>query len=153
MKQYINTCIEIEKTVGRIYRRLSETSDFGSEVRQVFLALANDEDDHAQQLDFSLRLPTGTIMPNQDMSLDQAKALLSKAEKLCREVSIKALSVAQAIDLGIALEGDFCHIHLNNSVKFQDKNMQKMFSSMAKSEENHKRQLVEFKSTLERANS
>ena len=149
MRQYIKTCSEIEKTVAQIYQELSESEHFGGDVRRMFHTLANDENDHAMQLDFALRLPTVTIALEQNMLHQQAAGLLTRAKNSLQKVTQKALSVAEAVALGIGLEENFCGIHLNNSVNFQDESMKKMFSAMARDEKIHKNQLLEFRAALE----
>jgi len=152
MRRFINICAEIEKTVGHIYQLLSATPYFEPKIRQMFLTLANDEHDHAQQLDFSLRMPTDIYEDEQLLSMEQAQNLLRKVEKSLKEISGQSLSLIDAVDLGIELEGDFCRIHLNNAVNFKDKNLKKMFSAMARSEELHKQQLLELKTKLDGLN-
>ena len=148
MRQYINTCARIEKTIARIYRILHESDHLEVKARQVFFSLANDEDDHAHQLEFALRLPNGSLSLENENTQHQAEALLKRAEEALQRVSGTALSIVQAVDLGLELENDFCSIHLSNSMKFKDESIRKMFSAMAKSEEAHKRKLLELKASF-----
>jgi len=145
MRQYLQTCAQIEKKAAEIYRLLSESAHYSLEVRQIFQSLANDEEDHAHQLDFALRFPTGTATAKKDLWLGQATVLLHRVEELQHQVDTAALPLAQAAELAAELEGEFCRIHLENSVRFQDERMRAMFAAMARSEESHLRKLAALK--------
>jgi rubrerythrin len=137
MKKHLNICIEIEETVGEIYRLMAKSQLLSSEVRKVLLELANDEAEHANQLKFALRFPEGSVLNSAPEMLQQAEKMLLKAKDALAKIEKLEMNDRQALNIGIELEKHFCQAHIATSFNFKDESYRSMFAAMAKEDERH----------------
>ncbi|SHJ08335.1 Rubrerythrin [Malonomonas rubra DSM 5091] len=145
MRKHLNICIQIEKTVAQIYRKMAESSKLSPAVRTGLLELAQEEDDHASQLQFALRFPDGSIVDSLPGMLQEAERLLQLAQKALQHVEQNVVSDQQAVNIGVELEKKFCQAHIGNSFQFKEEHLKSMFSAMAKDDERHCKKLEELK--------
>ncbi len=148
MKKQLYICIEIEETVGKIYRHMTTSPHLTAEIRTALQELAEDEDDHANQLRFALRFPEGSVVKNPSKTLEEAGKILAKAKDAFDRIQNIEVDDRQALNIGIELEKHFQQVHIANSFEFQEENYRKMFAAMAKEDERHCKQLEELHQKL-----
>ena len=151
MKRHLNICIRIEETIGKIYQKLAESNLVSDQVRKVLSELAEEEDDHADQLRFALRFPEDTVVKSLPDMLAQAQRLLEHAEKILLKIGQNQADDQRAVAIGIELEKKFCQAHIAQSFQFTDKSLERMFAAMAKADENHCQRLLDLKKSLSQA--
>ncbi len=135
--------MEIEETVAKIYRQLAKSPRLPAELKRILHALADEEDDHAMQLRFAKRFPTGTAVVEKETNLAPVNELLARAKAMLTMAQQKECDVAQALDMGIELEQDFCQAHIANSVEFANEKLKQMFAALAKDDKAHTQKLLD----------
>jgi len=145
VRKYLLLCIEIEETVARIYRQLSQSKNLPGGLQSVLQNLADDEDTHASQLRFALRFPAGTTFTEKAFEYAPVLALLDRAKDLFDKTCREDFDAAQAIAIGIELEEDFCQAHIGNSMEFKDESLKKMFAALAHDDKAHCQKLFDAK--------
>lgn len=145
MKKYLLLCIEIEETAAKTYRQLSESTNLPTNLKVVMQVLADDEDQHAMQLRFALRLPAGSIVLDKKFDRAPVESLLARAKALLERTRQKDFDAKLAIEMGIELEQDFCQAHIGNCMEFHDQSMKKMFAALAQDDKAHMQKLLDAK--------
>lgn len=148
MKRHLNICINIEETVAKIYRNLIQSPRLTTVVKETLLELADDEDDHANQLRFALRFPEASMIASRVETRQQAEALLQESKNILEKTLKIEIDDQQAISIGIELEKRFCEVHIANSFEFKEEKFKAMFAAMAKEDERHCRKLLELKKSI-----
>ena len=143
MKRHMNICIKVEETVGKIYRQMATSANLSLAVKQTLQEMANDEDDHASQLQLAVRLPENMAVTSSAAMLQQAEQLLAQAEHILRKVSQTEVTDQQAIKFGIKLEENFCQAHIACSFEFTDDRFRSMFAAMARADKEHCQRLFD----------
>ncbi len=144
MRQFFNTCIAIEKTIGTIYRHLAESVSCDSELRSIWQKMAKEEDQHALDLGFAARLPgDGNFQPKADIMAklvrmhDFAKQALERAQS-------GLLSPRSAVELSLQLENEFLAIHIASAVEFKNESIGRMFAAIVRGDEEHCRAIRDY---------
>ncbi len=151
MTKLLKTCAQIEDTVGKVYLAFLGIPGVGSELQEIWSAMARDEEDHARQIRFSLRLPQESVFTDApQIDEDQAEALLRRVEQVHELAGRGACSVQEAIRLTMELEQEFCKVHIAYALQFKDGSMREMFSALAASDSEH---TEKFKVFLQKAGS
>ena len=148
MKRHLNICSKIEETAGKIYRQLATSAKLSLAVKQTLEEMANDEDDHASQLQLALRLPENMAVTSSAAMLQQATQLLEQAEHILRTATETKVTDQQAIKIGIKLEENFCQAHIANSFEFTDDRFRSMFAAMARADAEHCQRLKDLQAGL-----
>ena len=137
MHQFFKICISIEKTIGTIYRQLSETVPCDRELQSIWLKMADEEDQHALDLSFAARLTA-------DDGFLPKPHIMTKVERMHQFVNqalVKAkageFTAKTAVDLSLKLENEFLAIHIYAAVDFKDESMRRMFAAMVRGDEEH----------------
>ena len=142
--QLMQICLEVEETLAKIYRRLAEHGPGDETLRQLWRQLAADEDQHAQQIRFLLRLPREGVVKGENLPLATATAMRDYAKKALKEITDKAISEATALQLARKLERDFGQVHATVAMEYQQEQTRSMFAALARADQNHERLLAAF---------
>ncbi len=144
MRQFFNTCINIEKTIGAIYRHFAEALDCDSSLQEIWLKMAKDEDQHALDLGFAARLAKNDgFLPKPH--------IMTKVERMNQYVT-ESLNRAKegyftqesAVELSLKLENEYLAIHITAAVDFENDSMRRMFAAMVRGDEEHCRAIREY---------
>lgn len=142
--QLLQVCLEVEETLAKIYRHFSENGPGASPLRKLWGQLAADEDEHALQIRFLLRLPSDGLVEGANLPLKTAVAMRDYAKKALREVREKSLSEKTALQLARKLEQDFSRVHATVALKYQQEKTRSMFIALAKADREHEGLLEEY---------
>jgi rubrerythrin len=137
MLKFLNTCAEIEETVGAIYRQLAGSLPEEHELRGIWLKMAGDEDGHAQQIRLASRLPAREVFKGVNVSLGKVETLLQSARGVQKELQGARLAIGEALKLSMGIEEGFRQVHVALAVEFIDESMRRMFQSLAGDDERH----------------
>ncbi len=148
MKKHLNICIEIEETVGKVYRQMRLSPRISDKTRRVLEQLANDEDDHASQLRFAQRFPETALLTSPPQADRRVQELLEQAEQIFKKISLIEVDDQQAISIGVELEKKFSQVHIANSFDFKEQNIKQMFAAMAKADDVHCQRLLDLQQQL-----
>ncbi len=148
MKKHLNICIQIEETVGRIYRKMATSERITPRVRQALQVLANDEDDHASQLRFAGRFPENSLVTSPPKADQRAQELLTQAKHILAKIDQIEVDDQQAISIGVELEKKFSEVHIANSFEFKEQSLKEMFAAMARGDDEHCQRLLELQQEL-----
>lgn len=142
--QLLQICLEIEETLAKIYRHLEQYGPGNEALRNLWRQLAADEDQHALQIRFLLRLPSEGLVKEARLPLDTATAMRGYAKKAIREVTEKTISEATALQLARKLEKDFSQVHATVAMDYQQEQTRSMFAALAKADQDHGRMLADY---------
>lgn len=142
--QLLNVCLEIEETLGKIYRHFAEHGPGEESLRGLWQQLAEDEVQHALQIRFLLRLPSDGVIEGERLPLATAKAMLDYAKKALAEIREKSINEATALQLARKLEKDFSRVHASVALDFQQEKTRAMISALAKADELHDQLLADY---------
>ena len=148
MKKHLSFCIQIEETVGKIYRNIALSPRLTKAVRETLQELAADEDEHANQLRFALRFPEDTVVSSLPEMLEKVQCLLQESERILEKTGQIEIDDQQAISIGVELEKKFSEIHIANSFNFKENSLKEMFAAMAIDEEQHCKRLLDLQKSL-----
>jgi len=145
--KFFNSCIELEKTVSGIYTNLANIVDCDQELRKLWLNMAEEEYQHATQIELASRLPKGTFIGIK-ITQETIDDLLDKALLVHKRTQSPGLSVTDSLRLSIKLETDFQAIHVASAAEFSSPSLSKLFLSLAKGDKVHTEALEAFKKRL-----
>jgi rubrerythrin len=144
MRQLLLQCIEIEETIGKIYRKLAEGPAGDGALRALLFGLANDEDSHANQLRLASRLLTENIFAGANIPRQRVAESLQQARDFLRHVQTAPLDLKTTIALAMRLEKDFADVHAHCAVDFADAKMAELFRSLAADDKRHAQAMNQF---------
>jgi len=137
MKAFLIDCGKIERLAADIYRHLSSHREFCDEVRATFARLAQDELDHATQLDMALHFPAemnGTI---KRISGDKIAEELEKIRRIAQDIETHSRSEEAALKMAIDLENSFVKVHLDNAIYFSEPRVAELFNHLGRGDAAH----------------
>lgn len=137
MRQFFNTCISIEKTIGAIYRQFAGSLCCDPMLQNIWLKMAQDEDQHALDLSFAARLSNNDgFMPKPHImtKVERMHQLVTEALNKAKELQF---TPQEAVELSLKLENEFLAIHITSAVDFESDSMRRMFAAMVRGDEEH----------------
>jgi len=137
MRSFLTACEEIENTVARIYHELSLCPAFDAQLRSIWVKMAREEEEHAMQFTFALRLGAARIIEGSRLPRERIRELLERARSLLESVRSVPLSEEEVIRISLHLEQDFLDVHISASAVFHEPDMHEMFKRLAKGDEAH----------------
>lgn len=144
MRRLLSMCAEIEETIATIYRTLADSPDYPQELQQLWITMACDEDDHAQQLKLAARICNDKLLKEEKLSSQRVSFLLSEARRFLSRLQKGPVRADKALQLASLLEEHFLQIHLQAAASFIDPQNQKMFQALAKGDKEHVERLQRY---------
>jgi rubrerythrin len=132
----LEACLHIEQTLAELYDGLARAHRDVVEVAGLWRRLAEEEREHARQLELVLR--TLRTMKG-EVRIDAARAeeslaLLRRSAALLREHPPK---VARALELALSLEERFVKIHAAYAVEFVEASQRRLFETLSAADARH----------------
>lgn len=143
-RKFLNTCSTIEKTIAHIYRQFTESVPCDEELKAIWIKMAEEEDQHAADINFAARLPQESTFKVKDLTQARVNQLLELTEKALKKSKEIKISTEAAVNITLKLEKEFLAVHIASSVEFEQANMRQMFQLIVKSEEEHYREIREY---------
>ena len=144
MRKFISQCVEIEKLIAKTYRTFAESEHTDAELAGVWKQLAKDEDDHAMQLDFAIRLPIDAAFDGVSKSTPDPVEMYQVVNDVYRKACNGYRDSREMLHDALALENGLHGIHATQALLFKDPSMLKLFQSLADSEEKHVAKLHDY---------
>ena len=140
-RKFLNTCSTIEKTIAHVYRQFTKSVPCDGELKAIWIKMAEEEEQHATDINFAARLPHETTFKVKDLTQERVNQLLDLTKKILKKSKESTISTKVAIDITLKLEKEFLAIHIASSIEFEKANMRKMFQLIVQSEEEHYREI------------
>jgi rubrerythrin len=137
MRRFIECCAEVEELAAFIYRELEVRADDNEPLQRLMRKLADDEDDHARQLRFALRVSPKETFAGINEAAGDPYQLKSEAEQLLNQVKAGTRNEHELLKIAVTLENRFQGIHAGYVLLFKDDSLKKLFSSLARADEKH----------------
>jgi rubrerythrin len=137
MNKFLQLCADIEDLAAQIYRELERQSAGNERLEEIMRRMALDEEDHARQLRFALRVSPKDTFEGISESTGDPHALKLRAKQLLLQAKEATLSEYELLKVAVELENDFHKIHTSSSLLFKDPTMKKMFASLARADQLH----------------
>lgn len=149
MKLLLSSCSQIEANIGRIYRCFAENVECADDLKNIWIKLAEDEDRHAQEIEFFSRLNLDETIAIENLSKVRADQYLLRVKTILEGIKISNIKEDEALRISQKLESDLLEVHVNLSVDVLDKKTAEMFACIVQNEKEH---LAEFNMYLESKN-
>lgn len=137
MKAVLIDCERIERLAADIYQQLAGQTGFSNEVRETFARLAEDERDHAAQLEMTLQFPEQQLGMVKRISWEKLAEGLEKIRRIERDIETYARSEEAALKMAIDLENSFVKVHLDNAMHFTEPRVAELFGHLGRGDEAH----------------
>ncbi len=144
MHRFFNLSIEIEEMQAAILRELAERVPTEQGLKELWLKMALEEEDHARQLRMAQRLFKAEAIRKPLIDMEQVELLHAKSKSLLHEVRQRTLSQKTALRLSLRMEKEFSVVHANNAVEFAEPSMQALFRSLAAEDKRHAEALAAY---------
>jgi rubrerythrin len=136
-------CGKIERLAGDIYRKMACQPGFCDTVRSTFARMAEDEQEHAAQLEMALQFPEQTLGMVKRISWEKVAEGLERLKQINRELNQYLASEENALKMAIELENGFVRMHLDNAIHFKDPRIAELFQRLGRGDETHLETLKE----------
>ena len=144
MLRFLNECAQIEETTALIYYEFANSKKCHDTLADIWLIMARDEEDHAQQLKRASRLiSTNTLSRsigksvNTDEIIDFATDVLSKAKN-------GSYGELEMLKVAVVMENAFRNIHATSVLEFKDPSLLATFRYLACADAVHLKGLDEY---------
>lgn len=140
MIKFLTSCALVEDAAARIYSEMATAASAvnNEELRDIWLEMAKDEEDHAHQLRMAARLSRESVFVGAASIGDiDPGALITRAGSLLDQIVAGQLSDLDMLRLAQQLEGDFNSLHATAALAFKDESMKKMFKALAREDSKH----------------
>lgn len=144
MRQFLNRCAEVEETIAQIYTELAATVRAEQELKNIWLAMADDEGEHAREIRMAVRMLKEDILLDEQVADAEIRQLLAQARDLLAKVRQSDLVVKEALRLSLHLEEDFRRVHLLCAVRFADEGIRRVFELLGRADQEHVARLGDY---------
>jgi rubrerythrin len=131
----LEICCRVERTLASLYRFLSVRHRDTPDIAAIWLKTANEEENHARQFEFALKLPNLIAHTKVDVSAaDQLlKDVLELDARLRKTPTLPVDALQAAVEMERRLEG----YHVNTIGVFHDPKLQQLFDAMMAADKQH----------------
>jgi len=137
MLEVLNLCIQVEETIGRVYRWLAANAEDNPELRRIWAKMAMDEDGHADNLRFARRMNPLEHIAKTRIDRADVKLLLDKATRFHQLVQDGGWTEDAALKMACELEQNFQQVHIQMAAEFTNGQMREMFNNLGKGDREH----------------
>lgn len=137
MNRFLQLCAEIEDLAAQIYQELERQSAGNERLQEIMRRMALDEEDHARQLRFALRVSPKDTFEGVSANTGDPYALKLRANQLLQQAKEETFDEYALLKVAVELENDFHKIHASHSLLFKDPTMKKLFESLARADQLH----------------
>ena len=141
MRSFLECCAEIETLAALIYQELEKKAAGNEQLAGVMRKLAEDEEAHALQLRFALRMRMDDAFTGVNQKVGDPHLLKARAEELLAQARAGALNEYELLKVAVELENDFRVIHAGYALLFKDAKTKKMFDALARDDQLHMAEL------------
>lgn len=132
----LDNCIQIEQTLGQIYRVFMEQQVSHPEYARLWEKTAQEEQNHEQQFIMAKRLACSVKTDATKLSQPSIE-LVKKLTALKGQLAETPLSPYESLRLAIDLEEKLSAFHMDQMNIFPDESTNRLFKSMMDNDEEH----------------
>jgi rubrerythrin len=130
-------CREVEMLLSEVYQNFSTIKGIDQEVKEVFLKLASDEQQHAILLDFVDKIITKSNLEiTENETMKKVERIHEKAQAVLLR-SKQPISINDALTFAIKLERYFIDVHARVLVSLADTQTARLVQFLAHDEDEH----------------
>jgi rubrerythrin len=144
MQPFLNRCAEVEETLAQIYTELAVTVAAEQTLKNIWLAMADDEGEHAREIRMAVRMLKEDIVVGEQVPDAEIRQLLAQARDLLAKVRQSDLGVKEALSLSLHLESDFRRVHVLCAVRFADEGLRRVFELLGRADQEHVARLSDY---------
>jgi len=137
MKKHIRKCIEIEKLAAKIYQEFAKTSQDDKLLHRLWLHMANDEVEHALQLDFATRMPIDAAFSGLADSGPDPDDIYADVNRVYQAAQQGQQDKLEMLTEAVRLENQLRCVHATQALLFKETSLLKTFECLVDSEEQH----------------
>jgi rubrerythrin len=131
----LEICRRIEFTLASLYRYLGELHWGTTDIAAILIKTANEEENHARQFEFALKLPNLIAHPKVDVYA--ADGLLKDVLDLDKRVRQTPTLPVDALQAAVEIEERLASYHMNSIGIFHDPKLQQLFDAMMAADKQH----------------
>jgi rubrerythrin len=132
----LDICCKIEETCADLYRYFSKTYADSPQISALWEKTAKEEDSHAEHFRLAYRLQ-GRGIRSLKTDMNQANKTLTMVQGIYESVLKSPQTLKDALWFAIQLELLISEYHMNTLAAFDDKNLERLFSSMMNNDKDH----------------
>lgn len=144
MQPFLNRCAEVEETLAQIYAELAVTVAAEQTLKDIWLAMADDEGEHAREIRMAVRMLKEDIVVGEQVPDAEIRQLLVEARNLLTKVRQSDLDINEALSLSLHLEADFRRVHVLCAVRFADEGLRRVFELLGRADQEHVARLSDY---------
>lgn len=144
MYNLLNKCVQIERTTARIYHEFARNKKCDPVLAEIWLTMAEDEEDHVQQLMLAIRLLNKNIGKKNNNLSDTIDELLALAKGILEKARNEDYDIAEMLKDAILMESSFLDIHATHAIAFNDPSLLATFKQLARADELHVKGLKDY---------
>jgi len=133
---YFEVCARIEGLCAELYHYYSTVYQENEEVSQLWKKTAQEEENHQKQFELAYRL-RDEVDFELESNLESAKKICQKLKNLLDHVHRNPPDIVTALTKAIEMEERLASLHMENSVRFKDKMVQKLFQALQDYDQDH----------------
>lgn len=137
MVKFIKECAKIEETAALIYHEFSRNKHCDAELVKIWQDMARDEEDHALQLKFALRVPLGEAFSGVRNNCPDPEKLYALASGILQKTRENGCQLLEMLKDAVTLEKEFCKIHATYALEFKEPGLLKTFKALANADAEH----------------
>jgi rubrerythrin len=142
--KFLTACALVEESLANIYREMAAASAMKDrELSAIWMEMARDEEDHAQQLRMAARLTRDNAFDAEASKIDiDPSVLTSRANAFLEQIVSGQLTESDMLRIALELEEEFSRLHATSALAFRDGSLKEMFKAMARAEDKHTASLI-----------
>ncbi|MDT8444459.1 MAG: ferritin family protein [Desulfuromonadales bacterium] len=137
MIEFVRRCVGIEEMAAQVYREFARQSQQNPELVSIWQEMARDEEMHADQLRFALRMPAKEAFEGVIADVPDPGALCATVEGLLARAKAMELTTLDMLKDAVTLEKEFRKVHATYVLLFKEKKMFEVFQRLAREDDQH----------------
>ena len=134
--RFFHTCAQIEGLCAELYHFYSSIHHEHEHVSQLWAKTALEEENHKKQFELAFRL-RDDVGFDLTVDMDRITRIYQKVSNLLLHVRQNPPDIVTALTKAIAMEESLADLHLDNSVRFHDESIRKMFQALGEFDQDH----------------
>lgn len=137
---FFDLCARIEGLTAELYHHYSHVYSFHADATRLWKKTALEEENHRLQIEMASRLrdEIESVLPD---GLNVTSGIYQKLVRIVAGVKSNPPDLITALKKAIEMEERLVFLHVDSSVKFKDRELQRTFDALRKADQDHIRAL------------
>ena len=132
----LDICCKVEENCADLYRYFALIYADSPQISDLWEKTATEEDSHAEHFRLASRLK-GSGIQSLKSDIYNVSVLLKKIQTIFASVQKSPPPLKEALKFAIKLEESMADYHMNTIASFEDKDLERLFSSMMRNDKDH----------------